>query len=151
FLAGNAYLRLRQHDAAIKAFTKAIQLDPNRAVAYDRRGDAHLKAGNFKEAVADFDKFLEAEPKFAPEHWRRGIALYYAGRFADGAKQFDLHRTVNPEDVENSAWHYLCNARATNREAARKELLPVTGDARVPMAQVLELFAGKLKPQDVND
>src|SRR5436190_21402255 len=51
FLAGSAYLRLRQHDAAIKAFTTAIQLDPNRAAAYDRRGDAHLKAGNFKEAV----------------------------------------------------------------------------------------------------
>jgi lipoprotein NlpI len=64
-------------------------------------------------------------------------------------KQFELHRTVNPQDVENSAWHYLCNVRATNRETARKDLFPVNKDVRVPMPQVLELFAGKLKPDDV--
>ncbi len=46
-------------------------------------------------------------------------------------------------------WHYLCNARANGREKARRELIPVTDDTRVPMKQVLELFAGKLKPQDV--
>ena len=91
------------------------------------------------------------QPEFAPEHWRRGIALYYAGRYADGVRQFDLHRTVNPEDVENSAWHYLCNARATTRDNARKALIPVGKDGRVPMAQVLALFAGKLRPQDVID
>jgi lipoprotein NlpI len=107
--------------------------------------------GKFKEAIADFDKFLELRPKVAPDHWRRGIALYYAGRFDDGRKQFDLHRTVNPEDVENSAWHYLCNARANTPKKAREDLIPVTKDARVPMKQVLELFAGKLKPKDVLD
>ena len=93
----------------------------------------------------------DCSPKFAPDHWRRGIALYYAGKFDDGRKQFDLHRTVNPEDVENSAWHYLCNARANTPKKAREDLIPVTKDTRVPMKQVLELFAGKIKPQDVLD
>ena len=123
--------------------------DPKLVAVRDARGDEYLKLGQFKEAIADFDAFLAVHPDRAAEHWRRGIALYYAGRYAEGVKQFDLHRTVNPEDVENSAWHYLCNVRATDRVAARKALLPVNKDARVPMAQVLELFAGKLKPQDV--
>jgi lipoprotein NlpI len=149
YLAGLAYSSLRDQPAAVKAFTAAITLDPKLAAAYDRRGDALLKSGKFKEAIADFDVFLEMKPKFAPDHWRRGIALYYAGRFDDGRKQFDLHRTVNPEDVENSAWHYLCNARATSPKKAREDLIPVTKDARVPMKQVLELFAGKLQPKDV--
>jgi len=149
YVAGLAYLRLRDHDAAAKALTTAIGRDPKLAAAYDRRGDAYLKSGRWKEAIADFDKFLGMQPKFAPDHWRRGIALYYAGKFKEGKEQFELHRTVNPEDVENSAWHYLCNARATSPEEARKALIPVKADARVPMAQVLELFAGKLKPQDV--
>src|SRR5262249_21287739 len=115
----------------------------------DRRGDAYLKSGKFKEAIADYDKFLELNPKFAPDHWRRGIALYYAGRFKEGTEQFELHRKVNPEDVENSAWHYLCNARANTPKKAREDLIPVKDDARVPMKQVLELFAGKIKPEDV--
>jgi lipoprotein NlpI len=151
FVTGQILLANRKPAEAVAPFTEAIKLDPNFAAAYDRRGDAYLKSGQFKESVADFDKFLQFQPKFAPEHWRRGIALYYAGRFADGVKQFDIHRTVNPEDVENSAWHYLCNVRANGKATAVKDLIPVSQDARVPMAQVLELFAGKLKPQDVID
>lgn len=151
YFAGTAYLRLRDNAAAVKAFTTALDRDPKLAIANDRRGDAYLKSGKWKESIADFDVYLEARPKDAAEHWRRGIALYYAGRFDDGRKQFDLHRTVNPEDVENSAWHYLCNARANTPKKAREDLIPVTRDARVPMKEVLELFAGKLKPQDVID
>jgi lipoprotein NlpI len=147
----NAALKARKNDEAADLCRKAIKLDPANAAAHDRLGDALLKTGKFDAAVAEFDAFLKLEPKFAPEHWRRGIALYYAGKFDEGKKQFDLHRTVNPEDVENSAWHYLCNARATSPAQARKELIPVSKDARVPMKQVLELFAGKLKPQDVLD
>jgi lipoprotein NlpI len=149
FAAGAAHLALRQNAEAVAAFTAVIGLEPQAAAAFDRRGDAQLKLGNFKEAVADFDEYLKARPKAAPDHWRRGIALYYAGRFQDGVDQFELHRKVNPEDVENSAWHYLCNARANTPKKARADLIPVKDDARVPMKQVLRLFAGELAPKDV--
>jgi lipoprotein NlpI len=56
---------------------------------------------------------------------------------------------VNPDDVENAAWHYLCVARQSGADKARQSLIPVTGDARVPMAQVQEMFAGKATPGDV--
>jgi lipoprotein NlpI len=148
---GDVSLKLRQNEEAAKAFREVLRLNPNLTVAHDRLGDALLKLGRFNEAIAEFDEYLKTHPKDAPEHWRRGIALYYAGKFDEGKKQFELHRTVNPEDVENAAWHYLCNARATSPKKAREELIPVTKDARVPMKQVLELFAGKLKPQDVLD
>ncbi len=147
----NKALKEKDYPKAVELTREAIRLDPKYADAHDRLGDALLKSGQFAEAVAAFDRFLELKPKFAPEHWRRGIALYYAGKFKEGKEQFELHRTVNPEDVENSAWHYLCNARATSPKQARQELIPVSKDARVPMKQVLELFAGKLKPQDVID
>ena len=154
FVLGHANLRLRHYEEAIAAFTEMIKLDPKAAAktsAYDLRGDAYLKSGKFKEAIADYDEFLKTHDKLAPQHWRRGIALYYAGKFKEGVEQFELHRKVNPEDVENSAWHYLCNARANSPKKAREELIPVTKDNRVPMKQVLELFAGKIKPADVLD
>jgi lipoprotein NlpI len=151
YVCGLAQSGLKQHADAVKSFTETIKLAPDGDLAYDRRGDARLKAGDIKEAIEDFDQFLKLQPKAGPDHWRRGIALYYASRHADGVKQFESHRTVNPQDVENSVWHYLCNARATSPKKAREELIPVTKDARVPMAQVLQLFAGKLKPQDVLD
>ncbi len=151
FAAATAHTALRQHADAEAAWTKVIALAPKTIRAYDSRGDARLKQGKFKEAVADFDEYLKADPKFAPEHWRRGIALYYTGQFKEGVAQFDLHRTANPEDVENSAWHYLCNARANTPKKAREDLIPVTKDSRVPMNKVLELFAGKATPKDVLD
>lgn len=149
FVLGAACLQLRDNVAAVEALTAAIKLDPSLWPAIDRRGDAYLKLGKFAEAVADFDRVLELKPDLAPEHWRRGIALYYAGRYADGARQFETHKTANPQDVENAAWHYLCNAKVVGKEKARAQLIDVTRDRRVPMAEIQKLFAGKLTPTDV--
>ena len=116
---------------------------------YDRRGDDHLFAGRFEEAIADFDRFLMAEPELDPHHWRRGIAYYYAGRYDEGAAQFVRHRVVNPNDVENAAWHFLCVARAKSPAEARAGLLPVGPDQRDPMTAIYELFAGRASKEQV--
>lgn len=117
--------------------------------AYDRRGDEHLLAGRPKLAIEDYARFLAAEPQFEPQHWRRGIAYYYAEDFAQGVAQFELHRTVNPNDVENATWHFLCYARLHGVEAAADALLPVGRDSRAPMGEVLEMFAGRSTPERV--
>lgn len=99
-------------------------------------------AGRVAESVGEFDRVAKLDPASAPYLWQRGIALYYAGRFADCRDQFVSHRTVNPADVENAAWHFLCVARVESPAAARAALLPVGPDARVPMRQVYDLFRG---------
>lgn len=106
-------------------------------------------AGKPVESSAAFDRLVELEPKAEPELWQRGLALYYAGRFADGRRQFELHRTVNPADVENVAWHYACVARDQGPEQARAAIIPVGEDRRVPMREILELFAGRADPAAV--
>ncbi len=93
-------------------------------------------------AVTAFDKVVELAPQAKPQLWQRGLALYYAGSYQDGREQFEVHQTVNTDDVENAAWHFLCVARLEGVEAARKALIPIQGDARVPMSQVHDLFAG---------
>jgi lipoprotein NlpI len=105
--------------------------------------------GRIAESVAGFDQLVKVLPAFAPQLWQRGIALYYAGRYADCRAQFESHRTVNPNDVENAVWHYLCVARAESPAKARAALLPVGPDGRVPMRQVYDLFRGDLKPEQV--
>ena len=82
------------------------------------------------------------QPECQPGLWQRGLALYYADRFVEGQKQFELHRLVNPNDVENPAWHYLCVARAASPENARQHMLAVGQDLRVPMKQILDLYKG---------
>jgi lipoprotein NlpI len=113
------------------------------------RAIADFERGRITESTAAFDQLVKVAPTVAPQLWQRGIALYYAGRYDDCRKQFELHRTVNPADVENAAWHFLCVARAESPAAARAALLPVGPDSRVPMRQIYEMFRGTSKPEDV--
>ena len=101
----------------------------------DRAIDDFL-AGRVKESVTGFDRVAALVPNAAPELWQRGIALYYVGRYDDCRKQFESHRTVNPNDVENPAWHFLCVAHAESPAKARAALLPVGPDQRSPMPEV---------------
>ena len=146
FALGSAYTAQRKNQEAVEAFSKVIKLAPDVAVAYDRRGDANLKLGKFDDAVKDFDEYLkktkEGQRKEADaNHWRRGIALYYAGKYEEGAKQFERHKAVNPEDVENAVWHYLCSVKAgKKKEDARKDLIVVKDDTRIPMKEVWKMF-----------
>jgi len=113
------------------------------------RAEADFENGRFAESAAAFDGLAKAVPDQAPYLWQRGIALYYARRYNDCRRQFESHRTVDPDDVENAAWHFLCVARAESPAKARAALLPVGPDARVPMRQVYQMFRGTLTPEQV--
>ena len=116
---------------------------------YLRRGMDRFNAGKVEESISDFDRVIALQPSARPQLWQRGIALYYVGRYADCKAQFESHQTLNTEDVENAAWHYLCTARAESPAAARKQLITIRSDGRRPMMKVHELFAGKAMVQDV--
>lgn len=100
-------------------------------------------AGKARESAEQFDKLAQLRPAQMPYLWQRGLALYYADRFKDGRQQFEEHQKVNSNDVENAAWHFICVAKAENIETARKALIPIAGDSRVPMKEVHDLLAGK--------
>jgi lipoprotein NlpI len=136
-------------DSAVAAYDRAIEREPDRSDLYQRRGEAHFRLGHVEQSIADFDRYIKADSRREPFHWQRGISLYYAGRFADGRRQFERHQTVNPNDVENAAWHFACVARAEGVEKARAALLPIEGDPRVPMTTIYAMFAGRATPQDV--
>ena len=107
------------------------------------KGAEHFFAGRIKESLVEWDAQVKEDPGSLAGHWQRGLALYYAERYKDGRAQFEEHQKVNPEDVENAVWHFLCVAKAENVEAARKAYIPITHDTRVPMKEIHALYAGK--------
>ena len=115
------------------------------------RGEEHFRHARITEAIADFERQIKLRPDQAAGHWQRGIAYYYAGEYEKGSRQFELHQTVNPQDVENAVWHFMCVVRAPNAtvDTARKSLIPVTQDTRIPMRQIQGLFAGTTTPEEV--
>jgi lipoprotein NlpI len=127
---------------ALRDLSAALKLDAASPQLWHARGEVNFRAGHFQESVADFDHALQLVPENAPRHWQRGISLYYARRFEDGRKQFELHQTVNPNDVENAVWHFLCLARERGVTNARTAMLKVGPDARVPMREIDDLYRG---------
>jgi lipoprotein NlpI len=123
------------------------QTEEPRAV-FDR-AVSDFQNGRIAESVSGFDRLTKLVPDSVPQLWQRGIALYYAGRYQDCREQFASHRTVNPNDVENAAWHFLCVARAESPAKAKAALLPVGADSRVPMSQIYRMFGGELSTEQV--
>ena len=144
YVRGTIYELQREFGKALADLNETIAMSPDVFEAYQQRGMIHFKLGNFKESVADFDKVIEMKPEVLPQHWQRGISHYYAGLYEEGRKQFEAHQTFSSSDVENGVWHFLCVARASGVEKARASMLDITGDARVPMKQVYELFRGRV-------
>ena len=133
-VAGVAVVHAQSRVAAQAVFDRAV---------------SDFERGLVVEAADGFDTVASLLPDEAPHLWQRGIALYYAARYGDCRAQFESHLTVNPNDVENAVWHFLCVARAESAEAAKAALLPVGPDARVPMRQIYEMFGGTLAPVQV--
>ena len=146
--ASDAFSSGKYKEALAKA-KQICDLKPD-VVAYQFfRGNVGFAAGDMSQSIAAFDHVIRLDKSSEPQLWQRGLSLYYAKRFADGVKQFETHQTVNSQDVENAVWHLLCAARVSDVEKARKKLIPITGDTRVPMSQVYEMFAGRMKPEAV--
>lgn len=142
FLRARFYELEGNREMAVEDYSKIIEMAPFAPEARYHRGTLYFLLGRIPESVLDYNMVVEAQPDRAAYNWQRGIALYYDGKYDEGRKQFELHRTVNPRDVENSTWHFLCVAHLKNIEEAQKLLIPVTGDPRIPMKEVLELYAG---------
>jgi lipoprotein NlpI len=106
-------------------------------------------SGKVNESLVCFDKANQLDDQLAPHNWQRGVALGCVGRFAEGADQFQIHHDVNPNDVENSAWYFLCVAKSKNLDAAKASVIGSAGDRREPMMSVLKMLQGTLKPDEV--
>lgn len=148
----DGFLYVRNERTLVKVDLRPgrLQAEPSQqASAVLDRAIADFRAGRVEASVAGFDRVVALAPQVTAQLWQRGIALYYAGRFAECRHQFESHRTVNPNDVENAAWHYLCVARGESPEAARAALLPVGRDPRAPMPEIYDLFRGRSTPARV--
>jgi lipoprotein NlpI len=142
-------MKLRHHLLVLVVLSVLSSASAQSAREAMQQGQKLFYEAKIIECLAAFDKVIELQPESKPYLWQRGLALYYADKFQEGREQFEVHQTVNGNDVENAAWHFLCVARIEGVEGARKHFIPIEGDSRVPMREVHQLFAGKGTADDV--
>ena len=134
---------------AEKLLTAHITKFPRDPSGFYLRGRERFRLANIKGSVEDFDQYVKLSPEKENQLWERGISQYYAGDFARGAEQFELYQTYHDADVENAAWRYLCQARASDLKTARKDLLPIKGDRRPVLMDIYAMFKDEKSPADV--
>ena len=124
---------------------------PTTANGYISRGMQRFRENKVAESIEDFDRAAALQPQAAPHLWQRGISYYYTGEYLKGRQQFEIHKAVNPHDVENATWHFICVARLAGLEAAQEAIIEIdtSKDTRIPMAEVYELYAGRGSAEQV--
>jgi lipoprotein NlpI len=142
--AGNAY-RKQDYAAAAQRLDPFVKENPNSVEALSLLGTVEFMRGDMPKALVAWDRQVKVDKRSYAPHWQRGIALYYAGRHKEGREQFEAYQAVDGNDVENSVWKLMCQAREDGQGLvkAQKNMLPIGLDRRVPMMEVLELYAGK--------
>jgi tetratricopeptide (TPR) repeat protein len=61
---GLTHAKIEDYEEAIKCFDKAVQLDPNNALAWISKANALIESGSEEEAIECFDKASKIDSKY---------------------------------------------------------------------------------------
>ncbi len=138
-----------RYEAAVQKAKEAAALLKDSAEVQQQAARILYICDQPSDSLPFFDRANELMPAIAPHNWERGIALGTVGKWVEGAEQFKSHHDVNPNDVENSAWYFLCVAKSVGLEDAKKTVIPSQGDGREPMMTILQMLKGEKTPEEV--
>ena len=82
---------------AVKAYSKAIELEPQAAHAYYNRGVVYRKLGNTQQAINDYNKAIELNPQDAEAYVNRGVAYAKLGNTQQEIKDYNKAIELNPQ------------------------------------------------------
>lgn len=140
-IEGQSALERGDHEGALRAFTKLVELFPELAVAHVALATTLTAAGRLGDAVSPLRRALALSPHDASIHNQLGVALYQSDDPEGAEEAFLRAQQLDPQDVDpilNLIHLYRSQGRAEKASAAIKAALAV--DAQNP--DVLASFAG---------
>ena len=115
------------YEEALKAYDKAIELNPKDADVWLGKAVALLELGRYEEALKALDKLIELNPKDAAVWVVKGIILLEMDKYRKALEAFDKAIELNPKYA--GAWQgkaeasYYINLTTEALEAIDKALL----------------------------
>ena len=106
---GSASLRSWKLPQAIKAFTRAIEIEPRYAEAYVKRGLAYYRSAQYETAIADYTETLKLKRYQADAHASRGDAYQSLGDLQRAIEDYSasLKRRRSPHVIQKRAETYF--------------------------------------------
>ena len=93
---GFTLLRSRHFSAAAEAFTRAIEMDPDNAEAYNHRGVARAYMGKIDDAISDYTRALQIKPELVGALNNRGSAFYQKKLLNRAISDYSKAIEINP-------------------------------------------------------
>ncbi|MFO7556400.1 MAG: tetratricopeptide repeat protein [Desulfobacterales bacterium] len=82
---GNLYFDTGNHEKAILAYTKSLELNPNNADVMTDLGIMYRRNGQPETAVATFDKAIKIDPNHETARYNKGVVLMHDMNDLEGA------------------------------------------------------------------
>ena len=102
---------LEDYGGAIEDYTKAIELNPDNAEYYYKRGMSKYFSDDKKGSIVDFNKAIELNPDNAAEYYyKRGMSKYFSDDDKVSIVDFNSAIELNPDNAE----YYNIRGRAKN-------------------------------------
>ena len=99
---GNDFLNAGNFDMAIIEYTKALDINPNLAKAYDNRGVAYAQEGSLSRAIADFTMAIANNFNDAEAYNNRGHAYAAKGNLPQAIA--DYGRSIDIDSLYTKAY-----------------------------------------------
>ncbi|KAF3010657.1 anaphase-promoting complex subunit cdc27 [Curvularia kusanoi] len=96
---GNASSLERQHDDAVKCFTRATQLDPKFAYAFTLQGHEHVANEEFDKAMQAYRRAISADNRHYNGWYGLGNVYERMGKYDVAEKHYKAAAQINPNNV----------------------------------------------------
>jgi TolB-like protein/DNA-binding winged helix-turn-helix (wHTH) protein/Tfp pilus assembly protein PilF len=143
---------------AERATARALELDPDLALAYVARGQLERAVGNFAQADADLRRAIDLQPNLADAYFHRMFALGALGRFAEARASLEKALELDPLNgffnrwmgnvqlaLGNPAKARIYDERAVEFEPSQANAYAGLGDIAIATGHLDEALAWYLK------
>ena len=106
---GNQNAMRSEHEAAVRYFTKAYEIDPTfLRVRLERGVLLFRELGRMDEALADFNALVEEDPIYAaPALFNRAMLAQQNGRYQDALHDLEAYVALSPRDYLQETQHLM--------------------------------------------
>ena len=119
---GNDLFYKDDYESALKAYDKAIELEPDDAYAWYNKGTALGELGWYEEELEAYNKAIELKSDYFEAWSDKGVALGDLGRYEEELEAYDKAIELKP-DYANAWFNRACvYARLGNKEKALSDL-----------------------------
>ncbi len=108
YYLGLARSKMKDNEAAIDYYGRAIDLDPQDHNYYYHRGVCYMKIGSFEDAVKDFHLSVRLNPQHASSYFHRGQSYHMLRNNRAACVDWNIARKLDPK-LSASQYEGFCS------------------------------------------